>query len=153
MSQPNSLPEKSESHPGVVARWSPTGIGTSFVLETSLPVKTPEERGRVLAIIEGDSVAGETLLGQQLAIRDYICHPVDITDDESGEVVQAVRTLLIEPSGRVVTFVSAGVLKSLGRLAYVRDGFPPWEPPIVVTLRQRSTGRGRRTYSLSPVES
>jgi hypothetical protein len=130
----------------------PEEISKGFLVETTLPQVTAEDRSKVLDLVEGEEVHGRETVGSVIALGDYIMHPVKILNKETGEINEAIRTLLVQPDGPPVSFVSAGILKSIGRIAWRVGHMPPYRPPIPVKLKQRSLGGGRVTYSLQPIE-
>lgn len=149
---PDNLPARSEEYGGVKALWVPLDSKNGFCVETTLPTDDPIQRAAVLAVVEGQDVKGESLIGAKLFIGHYVIHPIELVNEETGESVQAARTLLLQPEGPPVSFVSTGVLKSIARISWATGRMPPFDPPVPVKLVQQSTGRGRRTYKLVPLE-
>ena len=147
----NNLPQHTEQHGNVVARWDPAVLAGNFIVRSTFACVNPTERQYLLSVIEGDCVPGESMIGKEMWLSHYICHPIELTDPETGEVVDAIRTILPQEGGPPVAFVSAGILKSIGRIEWAQQRPGPWDPPIRVLLKQRSTGKGRRTYSLIPI--
>lgn len=85
------------------------------------------------------------------AIRYFYAHPVQVTKPD-GEVVDAVRCVLMDGDGNKVKCVSDGVANDLGRMAAV-FGFVPWEPPILVDIKVVKTNRGFRLLRLQPIRT
>lgn len=141
-------------HMGTVIKWRDLHPGgDTTLLRTSYPCATEADRAKVIELIESQDVPGESMIGQELSISDYIVHPVQITDEATGEVADAIRCILPQPDGRLVAFVSTSILEGINRLAFVRQSLPPWEPAIRVRLIQVRTGRKRLIYKLLPVTS
>lgn len=147
----SQLPVKTEPHLQTVAKWLPQELADHFAVETTLPQVTDQDRRTILNIIEGDALKGESLIGSELYLGDYIIHPITLEDTETGEMVDAARTLLVQPSGPPVAFASVGVLKSIARIAWSVQHPPPFDPPIKVRLVQKPAGKGKRVYKLIPV--
>lgn len=149
----NQLPERHEETPeGLVAKWVPEEIARGFLYTTSLPNNTDLERLAVLDIIEGQYLDGGEMIGQTFLLGHYVAHPVQITQRETGEVVDAIRTLFIQPEGPPVKFCSSGVLKSLGRICAMLKRTPPFDPPIPVKLIQAKAGKEARIFKLQVVK-
>jgi hypothetical protein len=149
----DQLPARREETPeGLIAVWSPFENVTDFAVQTTLPTLEPAQRAVVLDIIEGEALHGGDLINADFLIRDYIAHPVDLTNEETGEVVSAVRMLLLHESHPPIAFVSLGILKSMGRLAWMLGREPPFDPPVLVRLKQVSTRGARRTFKLVPAK-
>lgn len=149
---PDQIPAKVVTEEGALLHFPSLGVGQDFVVVTSFPTDTVERRSKVLELIEGEANKAEDIMGMPFMLQDFICHPIQLESAEGGEIVDAVRTILIDADGNPVACVSQGVLKSLQRIGWAVGRMPPWVPPIKVKLVQRSTGKGRRTYKLVPVE-
>lgn len=147
-----SVPKVIDVEPGVVGSWFPDHLQQNFAVETTLPQVTDADRARILDIIECESIRGQDILGSVIMLSEYVMHPITLENPESGEVVDAVRTLLVQPEGPPIQFVSTGILKSIARIAWKERRNPPFDPPVKVKLVQKSTGKGRRTYKLLPVD-
>jgi hypothetical protein len=151
MSQP-PVPKTIDVEPGALAQWVPQEISAGFLVDTTLPQSTDVERARVLDIVEGDEIKGREAVGSVIFLSDYVMHPVKVVNKQTGELSDGIRTLLLQPDSPPVSFVSAGILKSIGRIAWRYGKLPPYNPPIRVKLKQKSLGGGRVTYKLEPVE-
>ena len=125
----------------------------NFPVWSSLASDTPERRLKLLELIEGTSEPGSNYLNAIVSYSDYLTHPVDLTDDETGEVFTAWRTIIMGPDHPPIAFVSVGILKSLQRLASVLKLNPPYDPPLQVRISQQATSGGRRTFKLVPVSA
>lgn len=123
-----------ETEDGSVAIWNPFEERGQFAIHTTLPSRTKEERGAVVAIRNADWLKGNNLINTEFDISHYIAHPVSLPNKDTGELVTAVRIVFPQPDGRPIAFVSNGVLQSMADLAYVTGRNPPWEPPIRVKL-------------------
>lgn len=147
----DNLPERSETHGNVTASWLPQSVKNGFVVESTLPMVTSEDRGLVLELLETEALKGESLIGSVIYLGHYVIHPVDLTDNNTGEIVHCARTILPQPEGPPVAFVSTGVLESISRIAWKEKRNPPFEPPLRVKLKSVPCGGGHRTYKLIPV--
>jgi hypothetical protein len=149
----DQLPARREETPeGLIAVWSPFDDITDFAVQTSLPMVSVEDKQTILSLIEGDCLKGSDLIGSEFLLSDYVAHPVDLTNEETGEVVSAARILLLDESHPPISFVSLGILKSLGRLVWMLGREPPFVPPVKVALKQVSARGARRTFKLVPVK-
>lgn len=136
---------------GLVAEWFPAELLSQVAWQTTMPNETPEERLRVLEVIEADAIKGRSMAGKVFEIRDYVCHPCRMTIEETGEIAIGCRTVFPQPDGPPIGFVSMGILQSLGRIVEALKRQPPFDPPLKVTLKI-SSGRGPRiVYKLVPV--
>jgi hypothetical protein len=111
---------------------------------TSLDLAT--EEGRTLAF---NALATPDLeLGDrdemEVPVSHYIAHPASQIDEETGEVREYSRLVLITPMG--TTFATASEV-SAHRFAQAFGLYesPPWHPPLRVVIRRVRSKRGR-TY-------
>lgn len=147
----SNQPEVEEQHANVVARWSPSEIAANTWWTTSLPCETAEHRLMLLSIIDGDVDSGESQIGREFYLADYVCHPVQLRDQQTGELVDAVRTLVIPTDGLPLAFVAASILDSLGKLLRAVGEAGRFPDPPKVRLVQRGTRGKGRVYSLVPI--
>ena len=80
-------------------------------------------------------------IGKPLEIVDVVAHPVTLTDDETGEIVQALRVVLIDKNGIGYTGVSQGITNSLARIFKI-IGMPTWKEPVKMEVKQVKTRNG-----------
>lgn|SRR5438552_7847459 len=147
----NQLPARREDADGLMAKWDIPGLSSNFNLQTSLPSDSPEHRLMVLSILEADSRPMSELIGQEIYFGDYIFHPVELENPDTGEIAEGIRTVLIQPEGLPVACVSVGVLQSIKRIVSQMRSLPPYDPPVKVRVIQKTTRQGRRTFKLAPV--
>lgn len=85
-------------------------------------------------------------IGKRLDIVDIVAYPVELVDDESGEIVKSVRTVLIDKDGIGYSAVSAGVTNSLNKIFGI-IGTPEngaWhDEPVAMEVRQIKTRNGQ----------
>lgn len=141
-----------ERHDRVIAAWLRHSGAEAFDCRTSLPVTEAWHRTAILSILDSDCVPGGSLIGQVFELGHYIVHPVELRDDESGEVTQAARIVLPQSDGPPIAFVSDGVIKSIAKIAWAIGREPPYDPPVKVRLKQLSSRGGRRYFKLVPAE-
>lgn len=86
-------------------------------------------------------------INQKLFIKDVYMEVVNITDEETGEVRECPRIVLIDNDGISYSSVSFGIYNSLKSLVGV-FGEPTWEEPIPLIVRQKMTGKNRKQLVL-----
>ncbi len=87
-------------------------------------------------------------VGETLEIVDVIAHSIDMLDEQTGEVIKSVRTVLVGKDGTNYQAVSGGVVSSLQKIFNI-VGYPSWKDnPIKVIPREQRTRRGFRTLTL-----
>lgn len=130
---PCAKPLHQEKQDGMLVTWDDGAFGDALRLRTSLPCETQEDRIGLYAISESDCQPAREVVNTELVISDYICHECELHGKE-GEVVRAVRTILLQPNGRPVAFVSKAAYNFVRRTARHEPGQPAWDPPIKVKL-------------------
>jgi hypothetical protein len=146
-----NLPIVVEQHQNLLAKYAPPADGASVSYWTTIdsgPVENKQLLGRCWQTAD---VKGEDIIGQQIRLWQVMMHSIDLEDPDTGETADAVRTVLIDEARKTYGFVSVGVAKSLGMITSLW-GLPPWQPPLVVVVRQKSTRKGRRLYVLEVVD-
>ena len=103
----------------------------------------------IVLVHDHGNLNADKLAGKTFAIKYYYMAETSIMDGETGELKDAIRTVLISPNNEVAAFVSEGVAKAVALMAR-RFGTKPFNPPLVVEVRVTKTGSNRRFLSLVP---
>jgi hypothetical protein len=126
----------------------------------------PDESKIMFCSIDGDTrakqiliyniVAGSTqslgdMVGTKIEVQDVIAHSVRLTSQETGEIQELIRTILVSPDGSAYSAVSFGVANCLKKLMKI-VGPPPWSPPLVLVPRQTRTSSNRQILLLEAIE-
>lgn len=114
---------------------------------TSLDLKSPRGRllmGKAMAFDESDP---NLLINTRLTITDVLIHPATKTDPITGEVKNLTRIAVFTVDGKVQSFFSKGIAKSLVTAAMV-FGPPPWPNGISGMFRQYPVGDVQRWYQI-----
>lgn len=74
-----------------------------------------------------------------LDIVDVMAHPVELVDEKTGEVVQAIRTILVDADGTAYAAVSEGIRSSISRLVQIAGSLPWNNPPLRMCAVQKPT--------------
>ena len=81
-------------------------------------------------------------IGEVLEIVDVVAHPVELADEETGEIIQALRAVLIDVNGISYAAVSQGITSALSKVFSI-VGPPSWkEHPVKMKLKQVKTRNG-----------
>jgi hypothetical protein len=101
-----------------------------------------------VAIFNAINGADESLgdhIGEVLEIVNVVAHPVSLVDEETGEEVNCLRTVLIDKKGVTYTAVSQGITSALSRI-FSLIGSPDggaWEKePVKMKIKQVKTRNG-----------
>ena len=101
-----------------------------------------------IAIFNAINGADESLgdhIGEILEIVNVVAHPVVLADEVTGEVVHALRTVLIDVNGVTYTAVSQGITSALSKI-FMIVGSPDnnaWvDEPVKMKVKQIKTRNG-----------
>lgn len=118
---------------------------------TSYDLSTVDGRRKVLEARTADCDGAEDYINRTIEISHVLMHSVEMTDHATGENNPEIRTILIGPDGKKVSFVSRGIVDAIQLIA--RYGSPPpWDPPIKLLLKRKQLSHGRSTYTLTEVD-
>lgn len=108
-------------------------------------LKDDGTRKSKIAIFNAINGADEALgdhIGEVLEVTDVVAHPVTLTDEDTGEIINALRTVLITKDGKTYTAVSQGVTNALARVFSI-VGMPSWkDEPVKMKVKQIKTRNG-----------
>lgn len=111
-------------------------------------------RRSAIAIYNAVNSKGESLddhKGEVLEIVNVAAHPVSLVDENTGEVVQAMRTVLIDKNGKNFDAVSQGVVSSLQKI-FAIVGQPPYnDEPLKIKVVEQKTRKGYKTNTIELV--
>lgn len=84
-------------------------------------------------------------IGDTVEIVDVIAHPVQLLDEQTGEVVNALRTILVDKDGVSYVGVSQGVTSALAKIFSIigsPEGGAWKEEPVKMKFKQVKTRNG-----------
>ena len=123
--------------------------------ETSVfaSIKDDGSRESKVAIFNAVNAPNEKLddhKGEVLAIRDVVAHPISLVDENTGELVNALRCVLIAEDGTGYEAVSMGIASSLQKI-FAIVGQPTWEPALKLKVVEQKTRKGFKTNTIELV--
>lgn len=111
-------------------------------------IKDDGKRSTRVAIFNAINGADESLadhINEVLEVVNVVAHPVTLIDEQTGEVIEALRTVLIDKDGKAYTAVSSGIANALSRIIAI-VGEPTnaaWEKePVKMKIKQVKTRNG-----------
>ena len=111
-------------------------------------IKNDGTRKSQVAIYNAINGADESLadhINEVLEVVNVVAHPVTLTDEETGEIVECLRTVLITKDGKGYVAVSGGIANALSRIMSI-VGEPTngaWEKePVKMKIKQVKTRNG-----------
>lgn len=111
-------------------------------------------RAAAIAIYNAVNNKGESLddnKGKVLEIVNYAAHPVSLVDENTGELVEALRIVLVDKNGVNYDAVSQGIASSLQKIIAI-VGAAPWDnEPLKMKVVEQKTRKGFKTNTIELV--
>lgn len=123
------------------------GIANADGMYTSLQTTTRAEKMALLKAINSSKPLLD-VAGEKLKIVDVVMQTVDLANETTGEVEDAVRITLIDPDGNAFHATSKGILQSLRQAIGVFGAPGTWEEPLEVTVAEEKGRNGYRFLTL-----
>lgn len=118
---------------------------------TSLDRSKDENRMVIYRCMENCSSKVSDLINEEIHVANIFAHKVELPVEETGEVREVTRTVLITPEGVTIECVSDGISRCVKALM-IAFGDPPWSPAKHVKIVQENVGNNRRTFKLKLME-
>lgn len=80
-------------------------------------------------------------INKKIKVTDYLIEITEIANEETGELSQVPRVVLIAEDGKSYQATSYGIANSVRNLVQA-VGAAPWAPALEVEVKQRPTKRG-----------
>lgn len=80
-------------------------------------------------------------INKTINVKDVLAELIEVTNEETGEVEQTPRVVLIDVNGESYQAVSKGIFNAL-RKAIAIFGAPTWDEGLPVLIKQVSVGKG-----------
>lgn len=119
-------------------------------LTTSIDLTNQAGRQLVVKCMQDADARLTEIVNTDIYLTDFVAHNVRINGPEPGEMIEAVRLVVIDKDQLRYECVSATLLRSLGQLLFL-FGEPPWKQPIKVRVKTRRQ-KERNIYWFEPVE-
>lgn len=126
--------------------YDPTRMG--HALWTNLQRDKAETPALITQALGAEVPPLSQLIGKVMKLSAVITHPIEMTVEGTGELVPAVRMVLIDVKGDMFACVSMTALTAVGRILHM-CGDGPWFPPLEVAVSQARTRKGYIIYNLT----
>lgn len=91
-------------------------------------------------------------IGETIHLKDIVAHPIQIVDDETGEVLKTMRMVLVDKNGVGYEAVSTGLVNAVQRILQIFGQPETWEKPIPVKAVQKGTRNGNNKVTTLKIE-
>ena len=111
-------------------------------------IKDDGSRKSKVAIFNAINGADESVadhIGEVLEIVNVVAHPVELPDEETGEIIECLRTVLVDKNGKTYVAVSQGIASALSRIFSIvgtPDGGAWEKEPVKMKIKQIKTRTG-----------
>ena len=92
-------------------------------------------------------------IGETILLKDIVAHPVLLTDEETGEAIEAMRMVLVDADGISYEAVSGGLANAVQRILQIFGQPDTWEAPIPVKPVQKGTRNGNNKVTTLKIEA
>ena len=112
---------------------------------SSFPAGDRVSRLQVYRSVQGTDRALDDIEGEEIAIANVVIHAVRVASKETGEMMDAIRTVLVSPEGTRYSTLSPYPAQCLRQWYSVSGELPPYNPPLRAIVRKvkRRAGDGR----------
>lgn len=106
----------------------------------SLNVNTQKEKEHLFNIISSPTDRIANMINEIIELKDLYVETVELTNEETGEIIFAPRTILIDKNGKSFECVSIGIFSALKKLFQIFGEPCIWEKPIKIKIKQIQRG-------------
>lgn len=117
-------------------------------LWSSIQGDTQTDRVKVLSAVTDAEPLSEHL-GETLNLRHVIAQATQIKDEKTGEINDAIRTILITEEGDAYAAVSVGLFQYLKNLFDIVGHPSTWDGPLAIQVVEK---KGRKGYRFMTVK-
>ena len=116
------------------------GVGNSYC---SIKVDPTDRKtaAKVYNALNNPEYRIADFINKDIFVSDVLVEVAEVMNEETGELEHAPRVVLIDDKGSAYQSVSIGMLNVVKNAVKV-FGEPTWEPPLVMTIKQKPVGRG-----------
>ena len=97
-----------------------------------------------------DSTPLDEVMGKEIEVAHYVVQPVEMADEETGELVSVPRIILVTTDGSAYHAISGGIFSALKNISSIL-GMPSKdndEWPVKVTPSTDKTRKGYKVFTL-----
>lgn len=91
-------------------------------------------------------------IGEVINLKDIVAHPIQLVDENTGELLDALRVVLIDADGTSYEAVSNGVSNAINRILQIFGQPDTWAEPIKVKAIQKQTRNGNNKVTTLKID-
>lgn len=113
----------------------------------SLPMDTAEQKKLAFNVMGNPEKKISDAVNLTIEVTDIYCETAQVMDQNTGELRDMPRIVLIDKDGHSYQSVSFGIYRAVCRLISI-FGVPHWDEPIPITVK-RVGAKDKQTYTLA----
>lgn len=110
-------------------------------------------KARIFNAVNSPDKKVSECIGDTIQLTDVVAHPIWLTDEKSGELVEAMRMVLVDDQGISYEAVSGGLVNAVQRILQIFGQPETWETPIPVKPIQKGTRNGLNKVTTLKIEA
>ena len=87
-------------------------------------------------------------LGKKIDLEHIIVQPVELADENTGEVTKQPRVILIDADGTAYYGISGGLFRAVGDVIGMLGEPDTWPEPLPVTVKEQQGRGANRFYTI-----
>lgn len=108
----------------------------------SMKGETRADKMRVFNAINSPDARVSDFIGKEIDLVHVVAHPITLTDENTGEIIDALRVVLVDKNGKSYEAVSGGIANAVQRILQIFGQPEEWENPIKVEPVSKATRNG-----------
>lgn len=105
---------------------------------------------KVSAALQSAKSIGDNL-GKVIELENFIVQGIEIADENTGEVINTSRVILVDTKGESFYGISSGLLNGLENLVGVLGRPADWPEPVKVKVTEVKTRKGFKVFNLETI--
>ena len=91
-------------------------------------------------------------LNEPLAMVNAVAQAVQVTDDQTGEISNTVRVIIVTANGKAYAATSPTLAAGLNTMFGIFGTPNTWTEPLTIKVVERRSRRGFKFFSIEPVD-
>ena len=112
----------------------------------SFTVETVEDKKKLFKVATAPDHNVAEYIGKSIKIEDVYAEVVHMTNQETGEVTDGIRMVIIDDKGESYQCVSSGMWNAFTRMRAI-FGNPTYDPAIPIEIKQIDKGVNKKILS------
>lgn len=117
----------------------------------SMSIDSNEDRKKLYSIMENADYRVADKLNTDILLKDIILQKYQNVNEETGEVIDKYRILLVDNEGKSYASASKGLYNSIVRLISFLGEPSEWIEPLKINVVEVKTKKGQKTYSIKAI--